>query len=721
MASAQDTVRVPQTELRGDTASVPSAIQKGVRVLDAAVVSDTRAGARSPLTATTLSRQELRDEKAAVSVPFMLELQPSVVVSGENGRMGGTSMRIRGVDGSRINVNINGITLNDPESQSVFWYNIPNLGGMAQSLQIQRGIGASNGGSAAFGGAVNLVTLYPDTKPYGEADISIGSWNTRQYSIAAGTGVGWKDCSLDVQYNGQTSDGFVRGGGADQQSLYLCANRYTERSLLKLLAILGTQKTGITWNGESAEDLDRDPAYNSAGQYSDERGNICYYPNETDNYNQRRYQLYYSLMMAPRWTMKAVADFTHGDGYYEQYKCGKGFSKFYLPREGRSDFVTRKQERNGNLTGSLSAQYQSQRLSFAAGEMAQYYANDHFGNVIWCKDSSGFDQQPFEWYRNKGVKIESSTFARATFSPNGRIDIYADMQMRIVDYRINGFADDLFDIDFRQLYPFFNPKVGANWNPSKHHRLYLAAGLSHREPTRSDIKDAVGRGDTVKSEALIDLELGYRFQGQRATASAGGYAMLYKDQLTPSGNLSSSGYALMENVEKSYRVGLELAGGWKAVEWVRIDANLTLSANKILDYLYTDFAEGETELHTYRGTTDLSFSPALVSAAMATFSPIEDMKIQLSGKYVGSQYLDNTSRDCYRQPAYWLLNLKVGYTWHLCGEREIEAQIAANNLLNRQYRIGAWAGDDYWDGYHHYCGWYQQPGFNLTARLALRL
>lgn len=693
--------------------------QDTVRQLDEVLINDSRAQSGTPFTVTTLGSEQLQEVRTELSVPYMLELQPSVVVSGENGKMGETSMRIRGVDGSRINVNINGITLNDPESQSVFWCNIPNLGGMAQSIQIQRGVGASIGGTASFGGAINLQTLNARDHAYGEADLSVGSWNSRQYGISAGTGIGAKGFAFDMSYNGQTSDGYIRGGFADQQSLFAGASRYGERSLLRALVIIGTQHTGITWNGESADDLDKDPTYNSAGQYFDEAGNMHYYPNESDNYNQRRYQLSYSLLLSDAWSFKAVADFTHGDGFYEQYKYDKKYSKFNLGTSGTSDFITQKNEYNSALTGNLSANYRGERLSLTLGETLLHFDADHFGSITWCKDAASLNG--YEWYRNQGLKWDNTSYLKAEFEVSSKVDLYADLQLRLVDYSIEGFADDLFDMDFHEQYRFFNPKAGVNCKVAQGHELYALAGLSHREPTRSDIKDAIGRADTICAEAMLDIEAGYRWESTRHSLGINGYAMLYRDQLTPSGDLSSSGYALMENVDRSYRLGVELTAGMRFCRWFKLDGNLTLSTNKIIDYTYTDFAEGDEQLQSITATTDLAYSPNLIGAAIATFEPWKNLKLQLMGKYVGAQYLDNTSRECYHQEGYFLLNAKVGYTWQLPHQKSIEAQLALNNILDHHYRIGAWVGDDYWDGYHHYCGWYQQPGFNLMARLAIKL
>ena len=348
-----------------------------VKTLEEVIIRDVRADNKTPLTTTTLDRRTLEENKIASALPYMLELEPSVVTSSENGTVGVTNMRIRGVDATRINVNINGITLNDAESQTVYWYNIPNLGGMSQSVQLQRGVGASNGGSAAFGGAMNLQTLNTAAKPYATADLSWGSWNTRQYGIVAGSGLTKHGFSFDAAYNGLTSDGFIRGGQTDQQSLFLSASHYSDRSVLKLIAILGEQHSGITWDGASAEDLDADPRFNGRGKIKDQFGNVTYYPFETDNYKQQHYQLYYSYLLSDLWTLNAALDYTHGFGYTESYKRNRGIDSYGMDTLAfgfrYSDLIYRKPMSNDAYTANLSARYNQGPLALTFGGSYLYY------------------------------------------------------------------------------------------------------------------------------------------------------------------------------------------------------------------------------------------------------------------------------------------------------------------------------------------------------------
>ena len=727
--------------------SANSQTKDTVRTLDEVMIQDVRVSNKTPLTTSTVSREELDDSRSAVSIPYQLETQTSVVASSENGTVGATSIRIRGVDASRINVNINGITLNDPESQSVFWANIPNLGGMAQSLQIQRGVGASTGGSPAFGAAINMQTLNAQNSPYGSADLGLGSWNTRQYSVSAGTGILKNGLSFDVAYSGLTSDGFLRGGQTDQQSFFGGISWYGKRTLIKLLTIIGQQNTGITWDGADSATLDEDPRYNDAGEFYVD-GNVMYYRNATDNYWQQHYQLYVSHLFSDNWSINGAIDYTHGYGYDEYYKVGKSFASFNIPLAGSSDFITRKIMANDAYTGNLALRYNSERLSFSLGDNLLVFNGDHYGNVMWCRDTSAHFDTPFDdWYSYTGYKIDNSVYAKATYELSANLNAYADMQMRLVDYTLDGKTDDWDQLsEWNNHYLFFNPKAGINWRLNDHQRTYFVAGISNREPTRSDLKDAHANGDTIKAETMLDVEMGYQMAYSRWAFSANGYAMLYKDQLTPNGSLSESGYALMENVEKSYRLGIELEGGYKFTEWFRMDANLTLSTNKIVGYKYYDFTAGDSINRVITGTdttwttlasgrhvtanTNLSFSPSVIGAAIATFIPVKDAKLQLIGKYVGKQYADNTSRECYAIAPYFLLNIRASYVWHLKGTNEVEAQLLVNNVLNHNYRLSAWVGDDRWSRkengekvayyYDHYRGWLQQPGINFMGRVIYR-
>lgn len=697
------------------------------------VVSDCYAQGATPISNTTLHREEVDERRTETSLPYVIELQPSVVTSGENGKVGNTSFRVRGVDGARISVGINGITLNDPESQTVYWVNIPNLAGMSQSMQLQRGVGGTTGGTASFGGALDIETMSSAVSPYASADVAVGSWNTRQYSISAGTGVGRHDLSFDVAYSGLTSDGFVHGGFCDHQSLFLSGFKCWERSVLRAIAIIGQQHTGITWDGASAEQLEADPRYNPSGLYTDASGVVHRYGNESDNYNQNHYQLYFYHQLGRYWGLKAIADFTQGRGYYEQ--AGEAPEPF--GREERASgslsgevltAVTRRSEDNNALAGNVSAKYHRGGFELTMGEALLSFVGDHYGRALplaEALDHGGLFATAENWYFNQGHKQDATTFVKMNCDFSKRLSLYADMQLRGVHYTIEGEDDDNMALHFDEHYLFFNPKAGVNWTKGRN-RLYAVAGVSHREPARADIKENVkhAAGEApIRAEAMLDIELGYQHTAHRWSASANGYAMLYRDQLTPMGQLNSGGYALMENVDKSYRLGVELMGGCRLTKWMQLDANLTLSSNKIIDYTFADFESGVDSVATARtANTDLSFSPNVVGAAVATFEPWKNAKLQLIGKYVGAMYCDNTSREAVRQDAYFVANVKASYSWDLLRGGKLTAELLVNNIFNNMYRLSAWTADYAYDGVlYTERAYYQQPGTNIMARVSLKM
>ena len=704
-------------------------------MLEEVIISASRADYKTPLTTSTLQREELDEAKIQSSIPYMLNLLPSVVATGENGTVGNTNMRIRGIDATRINVNINGISLNDPESQGVFWVNIPNLAGMSQSLQVQRGIGAGNAGGASFGGSINLQTLNARSMPYATADLGYGSWNTRQYGIAAGTGIGKKGFFFDAAYNGLTSDGYVRGGTSDMQSLFLTGGYYGNSSILKAVVILGQQLTGICWNGADSATLNNDPTYNDVGYYEDDKGNVHYYPDQ-EKYRQQHYQLYYSYLMGDSWTLSAALDYTHGFGYDERYKYNKGWNYCGMTQPGsvaKTDFIFQKLMNNNAVTESLSAQFKSNKLTLTFGESLLLFAGDHYGEVLWTKDSSMVtpDKRFTNWYSNTGKKKDANVYVRMNYDFSSRSNIYADLSFRYVDFSITGEDEDKKDgyapYDYHKVFPFFNPKVGWNYMVTPRQRFYAVAGISNREPTRSDIKEAEHQGTTMEAERMLDIEAGYALTDSRYTIRANAYAMLYKDQLTPTGMYTPSNYPLMINVDKSYRIGLELEGGYRFTDWFNLNGNFTLSTNKVVDYDYTymsgvDAAWNPVNTTVNLGTTDLAFSPAVVGAAIAAFHPCRNWEIELIGKYVGKQYCDNTSREEMAQDAYFLLDFRTAYTWRLENGNEFELQGMVNNVLNHNYRTNAWAsyGYDWSSAVVFSRGYFQQPGTHFAIRAIAR-
>ncbi len=692
--------------------------------LDSAVVSVSRAGNTTPVTYTMVSRDELRTANPMHSLPMSLALQPSVVSVNEGGTgLGYSKMTVRGIKGSQINVTLNGITLNDAESQEVFWVNIPALSGILSSVQLQRGLGTSASGPGAFGASLNLSTASVGANQYASAEFGYGSYNTFTATAAAGTGLTRSGLYFDFAYSRGLTDGYIRNAFADVQSAFAVLGWMNERNSLRLTWLFGDQHTGITWHGIDLSQYEADRRYNPAGEYYDQYGNVRYYDNDTDNYTQHHLQLNYTRLFAERFVWTTTFNWTKGDGYYENYKAGKRFSKynFIFDEDPEGDFIVREAMDNHYFVLNSDLRYSSERLAVTAGVNLSRYDGDHIGKVLW-NDVLGddYDYSSHKWYLNNGLKQEANAFVRAEWAPLNWMTAYADMQYRGVWLDMSGPEDEQIPLDYSCQWQFLNPRAGISFHWDSRQKAYISAALGHREPGRSDIKENIknawvadragvaNEGVSLKPEKMLDLEVGYTYYSDKISASANFYLMEYWDMLLETGRLSNVGYAIKENVDRSWRRGLELAVSWQAVSWMKADANLTLSRNQIKDY--TEYVQnidenweptGRVTSMTY-GKTTMLMSPSMTGMARLNFTPfcnvcnnsLKTTMLSIGGKYVVRQYLDNTMTESRSIPAYFTADLSLMHEFDMnCGKLSLGLYV--NNLFNNKYYADGWCWKNY--------------------------
>lgn len=705
--------------------------------LNEIIVSATRVNEHAPIAFNNVSAQEIKANNTAKNIPYILQTLPSIVAYSEDGSgVGNTSFRIRGTDATRINVTLNGMPLNNPESQEVYWVNIPDLSNSLQSIQVQRGVGSSTNGSGAFGASISLKTQGARPQAYGEASTGVGSYNTFTSTIAAGTGILKNGLSFDARYSRVTGDGYIRNGKVNHRSAYASASYYNKNQLFKLSYLNGIQHTGITWEGISPEQLKTDRKYNPAGAYYDEAGNVHYYDNETDNYYSDIIQFTYSNALSDKLSLNVGLSYNHGYGYYENYKADQKFKKYRLDPQlvndstyKSSDVITRKLMKNNFYVGNFTLNYISDKLTLIGGGNLTSYQGDHYGKLLWVKYNKNISDK-YEWYRGDADKKEFSVFGKITYNILDNLAIFGDMQYRYIDYRMSGIDDDLENITNKNYYSFFNPKAGLSYS-FNNNEVYASLSISNREPLRTDIKESVKGGSTqkIQPERMFDYELGYRYSSAIASFNANLYYMRYKNQMVQTGKLNDVGYKLMENVPTSYRMGIELSGAVQPANWIRIDANVTLSQNKIKNYtayydLYNNQNDYEFVKQTseYLGTTNISFSPNVIGSGILTITPYKALSLALVGKYVGKQYYDNTSNKDNRLADYFVSNIVLGYTFKTQKIGEVDLQFSVNNILNKRYVGNAWvATDKFEDGSEIvYTGLYPQATRNIMAKLGIR-
>lgn len=700
---------------------------------DEVIVASTRAGNKAPVAMTNLTGDEMKRQNVGQDIPYQLSLTPSLVESSEAGNgVGYSALRIRGTDATRINVTVNGVPLNDSESQGVFWVNMPDFGSSVDNIQIQRGVGTSTNGAAAFGATINFQTETVNAKPYAEVNSVAGSFNTFRNTFKAGTGLINGKFSFDARYSKLKSDGFIDRAFSDHESFFVSGTYYTEKSMLKFNIISGDQKTGISWWGN--DDMDgKGRKYNPAGKYKDEDGNTKFYDNQTDNYKQTHYQLFYSQELNSALNMNAALHYTKGKGYYEQYKTGETYNEYGLtnPIYGgvevdETDLIRQKWLTNDFYGFTYSLNYRKNSVDASLGGAWNRYEGDHFGNIIWAQNG-GIDND-YEWYTNVGKKTDYNAFAKVNLELNDQLNVYGDMQYRHITYSMDGNDDDLKPLVQEHKFDFFNPKMGLFYSINDRNNAYLSFGLAHREPTRNNFKDA--KEDITKlpsSESLFDYELGYNFKSAKATFGVNLYYMYYRDQLVATGERNNVGSSIMTNVDKSYRAGIEFIGGVQLLSNLKWDANLTLSRNKIKNF--TDYVSvidenwDEVDVKAVKlGETDISYSPEVIGSSILTWNPTKGMGVSFISKYVGEQFFDNTSNNDRKIDAYFVNNLRFEYAVQPKWMKEIAFNVQINNLFDAEYENNAYgAHNESLDGTPGtWKAYFPQAGTNFMAGVSLK-
>jgi iron complex outermembrane recepter protein len=719
--------------LKGDSILDVQLKQMAV-ITDDVVISATRAGNQTPLAYTNVNSEILEKRNSGQDIPFLLSLTPSFVETSEAGNgVGYTSLRIRGTDASRINVTIDGIPLNDPESQQVFWVDLPDLASSVDNIQVQRGAGTSSNGAGAFGASVNIQTKGIENEPFAEITSSAGSFSTFKNNITAGTGLLKDRFAFQMRFSDLRSDGYIERTGSSHNSAYMSALYRTQKSLLKANLILGKEHTGIGWWGVPKEMLSVNRRYNPAGEYTDENGITQYYDNESDNYSQNHLQLIYNLKLPANLSFHSALHYTKGEGYYEEYKEDHYLSDYGLEpliigdtTIFQTDLIRRKWMSNNFYGLIYSVNYRKNKLEASFGGGMNFYSGDHFGKIIWMQ-YPGTTEKDYQWYFNNGEKKEASIYGKISSPLTPRISVFGDLQYRYIRYDLTGIDDDLKEIEQVHSFNFFNPKAGLFFSISRDQDAYFSFSVANREPTRTDFKEASGDKNAMpKEERLFDTELGYKLRYSKSSFSLNLYGMIYKDQLVPTGELSNVGYPIMTNVEKSYRAGAEIIAGFIPADFMTWDFSLTFSQNKIIDFIeyYTDYdtSDWSSEYKSRElGKVDIAYSPSVTGISDLALELTHIVILHFISKYIGKQYFDNTMNNERMLDPYFVNNVRVDIEPKTNQLHGAVFQIILNNIFNSKYESNAYGGNWFEDGVEKSWSYYfPQAGFNFMLKLGLK-
>ena len=687
--------------------------------LQSVQVRSTRASKDTPMAFSNMNRDQIKQVNHGQDIPFLLSFTPSVTMTSDAGNgIGYTSLRVRGSAPERINITANGIPMNDAESAQLYWVNMGDFASSVQSMQIQRGVGTSTNGAGAFGATLNMQTENIGTEPFAGIDLSGGSYYSHKETVRFGTGLMGGHWGLQGRLSNIGSKGYLDRASTKLNSYFLQAGYFGENTVVKFITFNATEQTYHAWDYTSKyEQSLYGRTFNSCGIMTwDAAGNpATYYDDQTDNYHQQNYQLLYTQRLTQQFNLNAALHYTKGQGYYEQFKENAKL-KSYLPLTPtetglRSDLVRQKKMDNDFYGAIASLMFDNhQNIEATVGGGWNKYDGDHFGLITWMKEAPAALTPDYEYYNNNAQKTDWNVYGKVNYTVLPGLSAYVDVQYRHLRYKMQDPTDSYgYNLDGKYSidnnYSFFNPKAGLNYQISPNHRVYASYGISHKEPTRNDYESNIGL--TLKAERLNDLEAGYKFQSPTFSAGVNLYWMNYKDQFVLTGELNEIGEAVAINVPKSYRMGAEIEAAWKPLDWLRWDANATLSKNRVKNAIVT-LDDGTTNASL--GDTPLSFSPDLIVNNILTFS-YRSLSASIQSRFVGNQYLTNSgfktmtgydadgneTSESLLLKKNFTTNVDLAYTFGLpyFGVKEATVGITFYNVFSQKYDTNGWAAPSY--------------------------
>jgi len=709
--------------------------------LDEIEIRSTWSDEDAPFAQSSIDKETIEKTNLGQDVPFLLKWTPSAVVNSDAGAgVGYTGIRIRGTDPSRINVTINGIPLNDAESHGVFWVDLPDFLASVDQIQIQRGVGTSTNGAGAFGATINMNTNQTYINPYSKINLGYGSFDTKKFSASVGTGLMRDKYSFNFRFSNLKSDGYVDRASSDLRSLYFSAGRITDKSALNVHVFTGSEVTYQAWNGLPYQFLQTDRTYNPSG--TEKTGEP--HANEVDDYDQTHVQVLYNRMIRS-WKLNLGFHYTKGRGFFEQYKADQDLLDYSLPEDlGSTDLIRRRWLDNDFIGLIYALEKKFGGMNFTLGGGLNNYSGNHFGQVIWTENETRIPQD-HTYYLNDATKFDANVYAKINYALTDRFFFFADLQYRRLQYDFLGYNENNENVQQTDKLNFINPKLGLTYKIASSSKLFASFAIANKEPNRSDYTESTFEG-RPEHETLYDLEFGYTVEKEKWGLEMNVYNMIYNNQLILTGQINDVGEYARQNIKSSFRTGIELSAQAELHELITIQPSVTLSKNGVNDFVayYDDWDNGNQFLEEFGDTTDLAFSPSVIASnaihfklgSLFTNKYLQSTELSFLSKYVGEQYIDNTSRKTSLLESYLYHDLRLHWDMKLSKLNTLALHLQVNNVFNALYSSNAWiyrfksvfydpTPDDPYarsegQGFYNLTGLYPQAGRNFLLGLSLQ-
>lgn len=747
-----------------------------VQQISEVVVKAVRASKNAPFAVANIKKSELQNfSRTGKELPFLFARTPGVLAWSDNGTgVGNAYIRMRGAAASRINVTLDGVALNSPEDQSVFWANMNSYSALMGSAQIQRGVGTSTNGDGAFGGSISLATAAPSVMPSFELTTSYGSYGTYNAGANFSTGLLWNHLIFDGAYHESATQGFVHGTDGRSGSYYGGLTWLGDNFQIRYKNIGNFEKTGQAWNGVLASDYNTNDVFPNINSYKDlwnaglgrvntlvedvvydadawAEGNYTVKPymtrdgkkwdKTTDNFYQNHNILSFAWTPSEHWSHNMALHYTYGRGYYKEFKKSTSLAKkFGMPEDkDLKDDAIRKKGLTQNCYGMVyNVNFKNDNWDVIGGVNLQQFSCNHWGYVTYI-GSLALEQKylsngKYKYYDSDADKYDYSGFLKATYSFLDHWNVFADLQYRYVKYKTDGLNDRFVKKDGKYVnqelninddFNFFNPKAGVSYTNGGH-KAYASVAMANREPERNNYTDNYNY-PYPKNEKVIDVEAGYQYVGSNWNVGANFYYMDYDNQLVQTGEQSDIGEALTTNVKKSYRMGVELNAGWAPLSWLSVEGNAALSKNKIKDF--DEFVESwdasENYVHqNHYSNSTLAYSPSAILNGFIDFHH-KGFTATWHTNFVSKQYIDNSESDVRSLPCYSQSDLQLRYTSDVtkaAGIKNVTLGLDFNNVFSRHYAASGSTWYGWYTGGQRYqaLAYVPMAGFNVMGHLTLK-
>lgn len=666
---------------------------KSIRLNEVSIISN-RWQSDKLISSNSLSLEELKNKSDVKDIPYLLQSLASVQVQSEAGNgIGYTGFRIRGIDPNQVQVNLNGIPLNDQESSRTYFVNTPDLIGNTDRIDILSGFVPGRAGTGGFGAAVDIYLNKVYAKPFAELKTQIGSFNTSLWSLNLHSGLMSGKYIVEARYSQQKSDGFIERSSSDLKALFLSGAIIKPKSSLRVNFIRGNERTGQAWFGLPFSFFNQDSLikYNVAGR--EKIGEP--YEDEVDQYMQNHVQLFYHYQLSSKSNLVVNANYTKGSGYYENYKSNAILSDYQLIHNdsARSDLVRRKWLDNDFYYFYLGIdQNLNSIFKYSYGLSGSHYNGNHFGKVSWVKleNTEGIG---IDYYRNMGNKSEFAAFGKSALQINPKILFIIDIHGRGVNYQINGEDDQYGLLKYSRNFFLWNPKLALQFSPTSNLNLSASASYYEREPYREDVL----ANPEVNKEKLLDFEVGGIFRNSKLSVSANFYHLEYINYLALTGALNQTGDPLRVQIPSAHRTGIEMNVNWSP--WRAIiftgAGNLSNSRTGIFEEFLPHYGEPQNEMPPRKvNKHKLAFSPDWMVYSNMQIKIYEFVKklpltLNYAHKVVGIQYLDLSFSEEAKLPMYQFGILRISHQVNWKGI-QFNSFIQCYNVWNEKYSTHGW-------------------------------